>query len=128
MHLQYFVTNTIQKSTYEDIGPFLSGIIDEVMDSNLKILFESILPDLEMHIGDIIKSLFGLMFDKIALEEFYDEESDLEAYPVLSDLKNPSSSSSSSGSVIHKLHSRVLILSVPQIFLTFLCLNIWFGK
>lgn len=107
VHLKLHITQFTQKSTYEDIGPFVSGIADDVLESNWKFLLESINPDLEIHIGDMVKSIFTPIFDNIALGEFYDGQPFLEAYPIVSDSENPNSSSSSSSVVQISISSTV---------------------
>lgn len=108
LNIQLHITHLKVNGTYENIGPFLSGILEEIIDSNWKILVESINPDLEIYMGDIIKSAFTPIFDKIALEEFYDGQSDLEAFSIVFD---PKDSSSSSSSVVQKLISCAVIWS-----------------
>lgn len=122
MHPQLHIARIKYNATFDDIGPFISGIIYEIVDSNWKLLMESVKPDLEVYMGDIIESFFIPIFDKIALEEFSDGQSDLEAYSHLSDSKNPSNSSSSSGSsvVVHQLTFSALACSVAIFSLVFL--------
>lgn len=107
IHLQLLVTHLTLKGTYEDVGPFISGIINEILDSNWKILMESMIPDMEVYMGDIIKSFFIPIFDKIALEDFSDGQSFLETYPVELDSDSPSSISSST--VVQKSISNALV-------------------
>lgn len=101
LNIQLHVTHLTLNATYEDVGSFFSGIMDELMVSNWELLIESIIPDMEKYMGDIIKSFFEPIFDKIALEDFSDGQSFLETYPVELDsdsLSRISSSNSSGGS------------------------------
>lgn len=120
MHLKLHVTHFTLNTRYENIGPFLSGFADAIMDSNWKLLLESINPDLEIYMGDVIKSFFTPIFNKIPLEEFSDGQSVLEAYPVVSDSKSPmSSSSSSDSSSVRKLSSSAFVWTTLLFALTF---------
>lgn len=105
MNAQLHVTGFAQKTRYKDMGPFLTGIADEILDSNWKLVFESVNPDVEVYMGDIIKSILTPIFDKIALEEFFNGQSALEVNPIVSDSTAISSSSSS----IQKLTCSALI-------------------
>ena len=107
LNLQLHVTHLKHKSTLKDIGPFITGILFEIAESNWKLLLEFIIDDLEVNLVDVIKSFFTPIFDKISLEEFSDGQSNLETLSVVSDSKSSSSNSSSSNNA-QKLTSSIL--------------------
>lgn len=87
------VPDLTQHVEYENIGPFISHVANGMLDSNWRHLLDSISADLEIHIGDIIKSILGPIFDEVAITEFIYESSDLDKNPVELVLQNSSSSS-----------------------------------
>lgn len=64
-----------------------------MLDSNWRHLLDSIDADLEIHIGNIIKSILGPIFDEVAITEFTYESSDLDENPVELVPQNSNSSS-----------------------------------
>lgn len=74
------VTHFTQKSRFQDIGPFVKGILDEILESNWRILLESINPDVEIYMGDIIQAICTPIFDEYAIEAFFEGQSFFEAY------------------------------------------------
>lgn len=94
---------------FENIGPFISHVVDGILDSHWRHLVDSISPDLEIHIGNIMKEIINPVVDVIPIKEFTYESSDLEVNPV--GLTSGNSSSNSSG-MVQKLASSILIWSL----------------
>lgn len=93
VHSKLNVPDLTQHVEYENIGPFISHVANGMLDSNWRHLLDSINADLEIHIGNIVKSILGPIFDEVAITEFTYESSDLDENPVESVPQNSNSSS-----------------------------------
>lgn len=113
MQPQFNFTHITSHVQLDDIGSFINGVVDEILESNSEILLKSIKPDLEKYIGEIIKSIAKPIFDNYALEEFSDGQSVLETYPKTSNSNSRNSrkrsSSNRSSFVVEKMTSSALI-------------------
>lgn len=100
VHPQLHIAHLSADIEYENIGPFVSHIANGLFDSNWRKLLETINPDLELHIGDVIKLILVPIFDEVAINELIYKKSILRTILIdwISD-----KSSSRSGSVVQKL-------------------------
>lgn len=123
------VSHSIQHVKFENIGPFITHISNEILESNWRELFTSIKSDLKIHISNIVKSVLDPIFDEIAITEITYEQTELEMNRLIESAQRISSnrstnstqssnsrssriSSSSSSSVVQKLPFILLVCSL----------------
>lgn len=95
---QVNVSHSMQHIKYDNIGPFITHFSNELLKSNWRELFESIKPNLEIHISDIIQSVIKPILDEVAITEFTYEQSELEMNRLIEPVPQSSRKSSKSNS------------------------------